>query len=614
MVLLLAAVVSACAPALRHVEQRPGVVPPQQHAPTVRAPRATVAKYDYYFDRNALSSSAIVGTYVIALTQSGHLLRFDKVSLAPTAEQFLSRRARVMGGADASSVLVGFEGGRVARVDAASFSSETVATVPGTPMWVGRSKAGDPVVVFASRKLGTGPRWRAYENYRIWLGTRSGEAPIVLPSEERIGGPAETFFLDSRDRLWRGTDRGEWGGDLEVVDLKSGEAQSAKWDGSNVYGFSESSHGRVFAFGGMTHMGYLRSFVANVEPDHASRLYEYEGIGPFAAAQRKRWLAAPEPHLPITHVLERDDGTFWLLSFHYLIEANARFKRFRRVHDFSLRYTPGRPDAVGSYPAVASAMLDGGRLLLATRNDGLVEYAGGRAIAHAVPDQAADDTAVCVPTPVGLLFLRRSGGSLLTRDGHWKEFELELAQEGEKLLVEPDVPITDSDILAARSAYEAWVGRTRSEPRYPGRARIQWDERTDLLTSEQGLCLQPRGRGSCSPFTLPGVDLAVTAFARDEAGRLWLAGEGLWVVGKGGSRAVAVHPKLGFMTDSVVRHILAIDGKLVLSLGDRGVAVVDATTLGIDFRGIERSPAEGLTPPAAPVPALKTSRTAADPE
>jgi hypothetical protein len=237
-------------------------------------------------------------------------------------------------------------------------------------------------------------------------------------------------------------------------------------------------------------------------------------------------------------VLERDDGTFWLLSFHYLIEANPRFRRFRRIHDFSLRYTPGRPDAVGSYPAVASAMLDGDRLLLATRNDGLVEYADGRAMAHAVPDQVADDVALCVPTPVGLLFLRPFGGSLLTRDGHWKEVELELAQEGEKSLVEPDVPITDSDVLAARSAYEAWLRRIPSEPRYPGRAR-------------------------------------------DEAGRLWLGGEGLWVVGKGG-RAVAVHPKLGFMTDSVVHHILAIDGKLVLSLGDRGAAVVDATTLGID--------------------------------
>jgi hypothetical protein len=596
LLLVLAAGVTTCAPSLRHVEQHRGSVPAQKRAPAARAPRETAAKYRYYFDRNALASSVVVGSNVIALTRSGHVLGFDKASLALAAEQSFPRRARVLGGVDATGVLVGFDGGRIARIDAASFSTETVTTVPGTPMWVGRSNSGEPVVVFASRKRGTGPRWRAYENYRIWLGARRDEAPIVLPTEERIGGPAETFFLDDRDRLWRGTDRGEWGGNIEVVDLRSGQAQSTRWDGSGVYGFAESRDGRVLAFGGVSHMGYLRSFVANVEPDHASFLYAYRGMGPFAAAPRKRWIEAPEPHLPITHVLERDDGTFWLLSFHHLIAANPRFGRFRRIHDFSLRYTPGRPDAVGSYPAVASAVLDGDRLLLATRNDGLVEYTDGRAIGHALPDQVADDSALCVPTPVGWLFLHRSGGSLLRRDGHWKAVELQLAQ-GEQVLVEPEVPITDSDILAARSAYETWLRRIRSKPGHPWRARVQWDERTDLLASEQGLCLQPRGTGSCSPLTLPGVDLAVTAFARDEAGRLWLAGEGLWVVGKSG-RVVAVHSKLGFMTDSVVHHILAIDGTLVLSLGDRGVAVVDATTLGIDFQKLEHGTAQGPTPPA----------------
>ena len=118
---VLAAVVTACAPALRHVEQRPNVVPPQKRAPTPRAVRDTAARYHYYFDRNALASSVTVGSNVIALTRSGHMLRFDKASLALTAEQFLSRRARVMGGVDATSVLVGFEGGRIARIDAASF-------------------------------------------------------------------------------------------------------------------------------------------------------------------------------------------------------------------------------------------------------------------------------------------------------------------------------------------------------------------------------------------------------------------------------------------------------------------------------------------------------------
>jgi len=539
---LLAAVVAACAPAPLHVDQRPAMAPSQKldAASATPAPREIGVRYQYYFDRNALASSVIVGSNVIALTQSGHVLRFDKASLALMGAQFLSRRARVMGGADAMSVLVGFEGGRIARLDAASLATETVTTVSGTPMWVGRSKTFGAVIVFASRKVGTRPQWREYENYRIWLGARAGEAPIVLPPKQSVGEPSQNFFLDSRDRLWRGTDGGEWGGDVDVVDLNSGQAgRGPPWDGSNVYGFAESRRGLVLAFGGLTHMGGFASFVANVEPDRASFLYKYDDVEPLTEARAKRWLAAPEPHLPITHVLERDDGSFRLLSFDYLIETDPHFRRFRRIHDFSLRYTPGRPDAVGDYPAVASALVDGERLLLATRNDGLVEYASGRAISHAVADQVAGEIESCVPTPVGLLFVSDSGGSLLTPDGHSKHVELELAQDSDVVLAEPDVPITDSDVLAARNAYVAWVRRI--------------------------------------PFTLPGVDGAVVAFARDEVGRLWLGGEGLWVVGKDG-RAVAVHPKLDFMTDTVVRRIAAVDGKLVLSLGDRGAAVVEVAT------------------------------------
>ena len=264
-VLVLASLVVACTPALRNVEHPSNAaVSPNASVPTPGALRDTPLHYQYYFDRNALASSVLVGSNLVALTQSGHVLRFDKASLALTTELFLSRRARVMGGADATSVLVGFEGGRIARIDVASLSTETITTVPGSPMWVGRSKDEGPVVVFATQKIGTGPRWREHENYRIWLGARSGSAPLGLPSVERAGGPAETFFLDSRDRLWHGSDRGEWGGDVEVVDLHSGEVRhlpDAEWGGYGVYGFTESGRGTVLAFGGVTHMGLLESFV-----------------------------------------------------------------------------------------------------------------------------------------------------------------------------------------------------------------------------------------------------------------------------------------------------------------------------------------------------------------
>lgn len=54
--------------------------------------------------------------------------------------------------------------------------------------------------------------------------------------------------------------------------------------GDGVYGFAESSHGKVFAFGGEAHLLGLESFVAKVEPESASRFYAYEGGEPLDAA------------------------------------------------------------------------------------------------------------------------------------------------------------------------------------------------------------------------------------------------------------------------------------------------------------------------------------------
>jgi hypothetical protein len=451
-------------------------------------------------------------------------------------------------------------------------------------MWVGRSRSGGPVVVFASRKPATRPRWNEYENYRIWLAARGGDATIAMPAVQGMGGPAEVFFLDRRDRLWHGTDRGEWGGGLEVVELKSGEVRQlprARWGGYGVYGLAESSDGSVLAFGGTTHMGLYEAFVANVEPERVSRLYQYTGMAPFNEVRQKRWAAAAEPHLPITHILEHGDG-FWVLSLDNLIEASPRFKRFRRIHDFSVRYTPGRPDAVGSYPAIVAAMRDGERLLLATRNDGFLEYADGRELAHLTPDQTSGEPSVAVPTPTGLLFLHRLGGSLLTRDGHWKDVELQFTGPEEDPLSEPDVPISDPELIAARSALKTWIHRRRTEPRHPDAlAHIEWDARSDLVATEHGLCLRVKGADACTPFALPGVDADVLALARDDKGRLWLAGDGVWLVDKIG-RAIALHPKLPFMTDTVVRDIVAVDGMIALSLGDRGVAVIETASVGAD--------------------------------
>jgi hypothetical protein len=564
--LILATAFSACAPA-KHVA-------PQSPGDTAAAPPERPVQYQYFFDRNALASADIVGSKVIALTRAGSILRMDRTTLALAGDRFFARRARVMGGADTRSVIVGFEGGRIARIDAASLSDETLGVVPGSPMWVGRSHTGEAVVVFADRRAETSPGWSRFENYRIWLGSRPSAAPIPLPSATSFGGPSDAFLLDRHDRLWHGTDHGEWGGILEVVDLGNGEVQAVprgEWGGLNVYGFAESSSGQVLGFGGVMHMGFLRTFVAKLEPQSASSLYRYEGMAPFDKAHRQRWLAAPEPHLPITHVLEHANGTFLVLAFNQLIEANSTFNTFRRVHGFALRYSRGRPDAVGSYPAVASAILDGERLLLATQRDGFVEYANGQVSWHALPNQAVGEPVWCLPSPAGVVFVGHEQSSLLTRDGHWKAVPLELANLQDGPSLEPDPAIKDPDVLAARSAFEA---RLRSPDYAPGSPpRLRLDSRTDLLAAEQGLCLQRRGEGACLPFNMPGVG-RVFALARDGDGRIWLAGEGLWFIDNAG-RAIPVHPRLPFMIDATVHDIAVADSSLALLLGARGVAIVD---------------------------------------
>jgi hypothetical protein len=493
-----------------------------------------------------------------------------------------------MGGSDETSVLVGFEGGRIARLDAASFTAETVATVPGSPLYVARSRSGEPVVVYGRPEPAQPLFSEQYEDYRIWLGPTGRDVPLAMPAIQPRGRPANAFLLDSAYRLWLGVDRGEWGGALEVVDLKTGAVRilpKDDWGGDGVYGIVESSPGVVLAFGGTSHLGYLESFVAKAAPDPVSRLYRYGGMPPILnGAKRRRWMEAPEPRAPLTHVLRRADGTFWALSYGRLIETDARFRTFRRIHDFSLHYTPGRPDAVGSYPAVVSAMLDGARLLLATRNDGLIEYSDGRAIAHALPDQIAAETDACVPTPAGMLFLTHFGGSLRTNVGDWKDVAFQFTGQDDKPLSEPEELAGDPDIQVVRNAVEAWISRRRSERSDPGMyARTEWDERTDLVATEHGLCLQAHGSGACPEFTIPGVDDVVTSFARDSTGRLWLAGRGLWIMNAGGP-AVAIHAQLPFLTDTVIREILLVDGKLVLSLGDRGAAVIDARTVATDDR------------------------------
>jgi hypothetical protein len=117
----------------------PSVAPPPPSPTAAPAPTRPLAprswRYDY--DRNALAQTVVVGQHVLAVTDAGHILRFDARTLALTGEKLSARRAVVMGPAPSGAVLVGLASGTIARIDPETLVLEPVTTVPGEPVWIG---------------------------------------------------------------------------------------------------------------------------------------------------------------------------------------------------------------------------------------------------------------------------------------------------------------------------------------------------------------------------------------------------------------------------------------------------------------------------------------------
>ena len=67
----------------------------------VRLSSGRTARYETHFDRNALVDSRLSGDALIALTRSGHLLRFDRATRALTRERLNFPPAACLGGGGA---------------------------------------------------------------------------------------------------------------------------------------------------------------------------------------------------------------------------------------------------------------------------------------------------------------------------------------------------------------------------------------------------------------------------------------------------------------------------------------------------------------------------------
>jgi len=178
-------------------------------AGSVRLSSGLTARYEYHFNRNALRDSQRAGPAIIALTDSGNLLRFDAASLKLTREWYGPTPITCLGRGFNGTVFAGFEDGRICRVDLETLVPAEVAKVSGKPQWVVErvveADRGAPsrilAVVEKSKRVNRGrQRWPI--RYSEVHDLASGK---IFPLDDR----ATAFLLDSKRRLWLGADKGE---------------------------------------------------------------------------------------------------------------------------------------------------------------------------------------------------------------------------------------------------------------------------------------------------------------------------------------------------------------------------------------------------------------------
>lgn len=349
-------------------------------AAPVEVPPATGTSSDgsiswaWHRDLNALEQVVPAGEHLVTRTRSGDVAVFSTADLSllgATADG--STTALAIDGS--GRVVRARSDGRVGLFDPAALEDGAeIARLPGPVDWL--VPKGEGWLAAA-----TGPG-RTYRLHTLPSG-RSGALPA--------GGNARLVVGDT---LWIGVDKGEWGGQVIRYDLASLSTAARHDLPSGVYGFSEGPDGAVLAFGGMLHMGMSSAFVARVDGAAPQTVWESETV-------MERTGTPTSPRLPISLVVPAGDDRI-VVSYGEVFRADPALKRFTYLGRSELRYNPGRPDAMGSYPASRSALWVNGVLVLATVRDGLV--------------RALDGTSSRVGGQLGLVNPFRVVG---TEDGFW---------------------------------------------------------------------------------------------------------------------------------------------------------------------------------------------------
>ena len=268
----------------------------------------------------------------------------------------------------------------------------------------------------------------------------------------------DVAHLDRNGQLWLGSDRGEWGGRIARIDLHDGRIQDYHaacriaaeqrnrevWGESleqmyeeypdelgcdGVYGFIERSDGDIWAYGGMSHMGMNSGYIAHLAGDSVTLVKDF-GV----KASRDNEEPPPnEPRMPITRMLELGGDQILVFSYGKVFQADAKLENWKPFHEIRLRYLPGRPNAVGSYPAITEAQTvrqNPPEVICSTLRDGLVRISGDSETRHSIANQlGAVSVGRIEPSNMGLMVVdgRRYWGMnapWTLKDGQWRPVEL----------------------------------------------------------------------------------------------------------------------------------------------------------------------------------------------
>jgi len=421
--------------------------------PTTAPPidgRAGPFRYSYHFDHNALKDCLRISDVLIALTDSGNLLRFDAATLKMTGQEVVRGRGTAVAvGAD-GHVLVGTLAGRVWKVDPATLAAESLFETPGGVVWLGSRPGMIVAAVHGDVEPWPWPgetdkhfmaRWRRLEIERgkgLSVVVSQDGRRRVLPLERTEIFTPGSFLLDGQTRLWMGTDKGEWGGEYAELALRSGKIRTVKTD-LGVLGFLRAADGRVLAYGGMSHMWSDNGFIGRVDRGHLENLRQFAkrpewAAAPPAVAKILRSRSAGEPEGPIDFVLEDGYAAFWVLSANALYHANGDFSQWTKVRDLRGRWVGGRAYSVGSTPTVRS-LVAGARaaeLITVTGLDGLARIGNDKVEPFAFEGEIEAPIIEAWNSPIGTVLVMADSlhAAWRLKDGRWQRLEFCAAHDG----------------------------------------------------------------------------------------------------------------------------------------------------------------------------------------